>query len=115
MDDSAIIYEEVTESYNEEVKATQNDEKTKTVLKIFHEKNVTCKTQNFYILVSFLLTTMVLLIAARIYCYLIKYPVKQNSCQEKFYINKCIIKLSNEIKDIYVKTTHTTFSMILSI
>ena len=77
MDDSAIIYEEVKGSYNEDVKATQNDEKTKTVPKIFHEKNVTCKTQNFYILVSFLLITMVLLIAASIYYYLIKYRAKQ--------------------------------------
>ena len=33
----------------------------------------TCKTQNFYILLAFLLIAIVLLIAVSIYCYLIKY------------------------------------------
>ena len=36
-------------------------------------KKITCKTQNFYILLAFLLTTITLLIAVSIYCYLIKY------------------------------------------
>ena len=36
-----------------------------------------CKTQNFYILISVLLVTTVLLIAVSIYCYRIKYKVKQ--------------------------------------
>ena len=39
----------------------------------FNEKNITCKPQNFYILLSFLLTTIALLIAVSIYCYLLKY------------------------------------------
>ena len=42
----------------------------------FNEKKVTCKTQRFYLLLAFLLITIVLLIAVRIYCYLIKYQVK---------------------------------------
>ena len=36
-----------------------------------------CKTQNFYILLAFLLITMALLIAVSIYWYLIKYRAKQ--------------------------------------
>ena len=37
----------------------------------------TCKMQNFYILLTFLLGTIVLLMAVSIYCYLIKYWAKQ--------------------------------------
>ena len=59
MDDSAIVRDEIIESY---------DDKTN-----FNEKNATCKTQNFYILLGFLLITIGLLIAVSIYCYLIKY------------------------------------------
>ena len=43
----------------------------------FNEKNITCKTKSFYILLTFLLITITLLIAVSIYCYLIKYPAKQ--------------------------------------
>ena len=43
----------------------------------FNEKNTTCKTQSFYILLAFLLITITLLIAVSIYYYLIKYWVKQ--------------------------------------
>ena len=39
-------------------------------------KKATCKTQNFYILLAFLLITIALLIALSIYCYLIKYRAK---------------------------------------
>ena len=42
----------------------------------FNEKNVTCKTQYFYILLAFLLITIALLIVISIYCYLIKYQTK---------------------------------------
>ena len=42
----------------------------------FNEKNVTCKTQNFYILLAFLLITITL-VAISICCYLIKYWAKQ--------------------------------------
>ena len=39
------------------------EEKTKSILTNFNEKKATCKTQNLYILLSFLLTTLALLIA----------------------------------------------------
>ena len=48
-------------------------EETKTALTTFNEEEVTCKTQNFYILLAFLLIAIALLIAVSIYCYLIKY------------------------------------------
>ena len=60
MDDSGIIFDEIID-----VKEIN-----------FNEKNVTCKTQNFYTLLSFLLITITLLIAVSIYCYLIKHQVK---------------------------------------
>ena len=50
---------------------------TKTISTNFNEKNITCKTQNLYIWLEFLLITLVLLIAISSYCYLIKYQVKQ--------------------------------------
>ena len=50
MDDSAIMCDEIIESYKEET--------------YFNEKNATCKMQNFYILLAFLLIIMALLIAA---------------------------------------------------
>ena len=37
----------------------------------FNEMKATCKTQNFYLLLAFLSTTIALLIAVIIYCYLI--------------------------------------------
>ena len=49
---------------------------TKTVLINFKEKNITLKTQNFYILLAFFLISIALLIAVSIYHYLIKF--KQN-------------------------------------
>ena len=49
-------------SYNEEIK---------TIPTNFNEKEATCTTQNVYILLSFLLITIVLLIPVNIYCYLI--------------------------------------------
>ena len=67
MDDSTIIWDEVTKSY---------DEKIKTVPIGFYKKKVTCKMQSFYILLAFLLITIALLIAVSIYCYLIKYRAK---------------------------------------
>ena len=42
----------------------------------FNEKKVTCKTQNCYILLAFLLITILLLITVNINCYLIKYQAK---------------------------------------
>ena len=59
MDNSAIMCDEVIDLYDEETK--------------FNEKKTICKTQNFYILLAFLLITIALLIAVSIYCHLIKY------------------------------------------
>ena len=44
----------------------------------FNKKNITCKTESFYILLTFLLITITLLIAVSIYYYLIKFQAKQN-------------------------------------
>ena len=65
MDDSASTSDEIIE-------------KTKTFPTNFNEKKAACKTQNFYILLTFLLITILLLIAVVIYCYLIKDKSKQN-------------------------------------
>ena len=54
MDVSAIICDEIVESY---------DEETKTIPINLNEKKATCKKQNFYILLAFLLITIALLIA----------------------------------------------------
>ena len=63
MYDLAIICGEVIEPYNEKTS--------------FYEKKATCKTQNFYILLAFLLIAIALLLAVSIYYYLIKYWAKQ--------------------------------------
>ena len=62
MDDSAIIYDEIIE---------------KTIPTNFNENKATCKTQNFYIALAFLLITMALFTAVSIYCYLITYWAKK--------------------------------------
>ena len=67
MDDSLIIFDEVIESYDEEIK---------TITTNFSKQNIACKTQNFYIYLVVLLITIELLIAVSIYCYLIKYQGK---------------------------------------
>ena len=51
MDDSAITCDEIIESHNEE---------TKTISTNFNEKKATCKTKNVYVLLSFLLISLVL-------------------------------------------------------
>ena len=61
MEDSVIICDEII-----------NAKETKTI-----QKNITCKTQNFYILHAFLSVSITLLIAASTYCYLIKYRAEQ--------------------------------------
>ena len=101
MNDSAIMCNEIIESY---------DKKTKTVPTNFNEKNITCKTQNFYILLSFLLITKALLIVVSIYCYLIKCWAKQKHLLS-FHVTNNKLK----VKDMSIKTTQTTFLMILSI
>ena len=57
MDDSAIICDEIIDVQEMN----------------FNEKNITCKTQSFYILLAFLLITIALMIAFSTYYYLIKY------------------------------------------
>ena len=52
-------------------------EETKTVPRNCNEKNITYKTQYFYILLGFLLIIIRLLITVSIYCYLIKYWAQQ--------------------------------------
>ena len=64
MDDSAITCGEIIEETN-----PTN----------FNENNATCKTQNFYILLAFLLITFALLIVVSICCYLIKHRAKQKN------------------------------------
>ena len=70
MDDSVITCDEFIESYNEEIK---------TIPTKSNEKKLTCKTQSFYILLTFLLITITLLIVLSIYCYLTKYWAKQKN------------------------------------
>ena len=59
------------------MKLSRTMKKKKAVTTNFNEKKATCKTQNFFILLAFLLITITLLIAVSIYCYVIKYRVKQ--------------------------------------
>ena len=82
MDDSAITCDEITESF---------DEETETV----PTKKAASKTQNYCVLLTFLLITIALLIAVSTYCYLIKHRSKQkhllsfhdtnNELREVFY------------------------------
>ena len=82
MDDSAIICDEVIDA---DADAKSHDEAKSNDAKLspkddatnFNEKKATCKTQNFYILLAFLLITIALLIAVSVYCYLIKDRAKQ--------------------------------------
>ena len=112
--DSAIKCDEIIDA-----------EKTKSI-----PKNITCKTQNSYLLLSFLLITIALLIAVSIYYYLIKYLAKQNYLLPFHLTNNDIkqvfywqykLKMSNKIKDINIKNhisqkNHILrFRMILSI
>ena len=68
MDDLTIICDKVIKSYD--------DEEIKTIPTNFNEKKAISKMNNFYILLAFLLIIIVLLVAVRIYCYLIKYKRK---------------------------------------
>ena len=79
MDDSAIICDKVIDSDAEgDAEAKSKDEAKSYNKTNFNEKKTaTCKTQNFYVSLAFLLITIALLIAVSIYCYLIKYWAKQ--------------------------------------
>ena len=59
MDDSAIICDEIIGLFDEETN--------------FNEKKATCKMQNFYILLVFILIPIALLMAVSTYCYFMKY------------------------------------------
>ena len=86
MDDSVIMCDEVIEE---------------TVSTNFNEKKSTFKTQNFYILIEFLLITTTLLIAVSIYCYLIKYRANQKHLLLFHGTN-------NELKQNYLLPFHET-------
>ena len=90
MNDSAIICDKIIDAdtdvdaeakSNDKGKWTDeakvNNQETKIIPTNFNEKKATCKTQNFCILIAFLLITIALLIAVSIYGYLIKYWEKQ--------------------------------------
>ena len=74
-------------------KGKSNDEETKTIATNFNEENITCKIQNFYVLLAVLLITITLLIAVGIYCYLINYQAKQKHILPFHFTN-------NELKEI---------------
>ena len=75
MDVLATMFDEIIEWYDEE----DGDDEDKSCDKTnFNQKKATCKTQHFYILLTFLLITTALLIVVTIYCYLIKYWAKKN-------------------------------------
>ena len=63
MDNVKIICNEVIESYDEEIKTNPTN---------FNKNKVACKAQNFYILLAFLLITIILLMVFSIHRYLIK-------------------------------------------
>ena len=69
MDDSAITCDEIIDHTMKKQKIFQQI--------LMNEKKATCKTQNFYILLAFLLITIALLVAVSINCYLTKYRAKQ--------------------------------------
>ena len=79
MNDSAIICDEVKESYDEGTN--------------FDQKKAISKTQNFYNLPAFVLITLALLTAIGIYCYLIKYDAKQKHLLPFHFTN-------NKLKEI---------------
>ena len=84
MDDSAIICDEVIESYDEDadVETKSNDETN------FNLKKATCRIQSFHILLISLLITIASLIALSIYCYLIKYQPKLKHLLPFHFTNK---------------------------
>ena len=69
------------------------DAETKTIPTNFNEKNITCKTQNLYILLAYLLITIALLMAVSIYCYLIKYRAMQRHLLPFHVTNDKLINL----------------------
>ena len=76
MGDSAIIFDEVIDA-DADAEVKSNNEAKSNDKTNFNENKATCKMQNFYVLLAFLLITIALLIAVGIYCYLIKYQANQ--------------------------------------
>ena len=74
---SIIVGSEIICNKVIDAEAKSNDQKTNTVSANFKEKKANHETQNFYMLLAFLLITMTLLIAVSIWCYLIKFWAKQ--------------------------------------
>ena len=64
------------------------DEEIITIQTNFYEKNATCKTQKFYILLAFFSITIALLVAVSIYYYLIKYCAKRKHLFPFHFTNK---------------------------
>ena len=100
MDDSLTICNEIIDA-----------EEAKTI-----SKNITCKTQNFYILLAFLLIVFASLIAVSIYYYLIKYSAKKKHChftlQIISYIGYVTIKDLKYIKIISVNPLYLIFNKV---
>ena len=90
-----------------------------------NEKKATYNLQNFYILIIFLLITVVLLITVSIYRYLIKYQANQkhllpfqftNSKLKEIIYQNYEPKMSNKVKDIIIKNrTYYFFDDIINI
>ena len=85
IDDSVITCDEFVDaeakSYNEETN--------------FNEKNIICELKSFYILLTFLLITITLLIDVSIYCFLIKYQAKQKHLLPFHVTNNKLKKFCN--------------------
>ena len=58
-------------------KLSHTTKKQKQLQQILLKKNAICETNNFYLLLAFLLINITLLIAVSVYCCLIKYETKQ--------------------------------------
>ena len=102
MDDSAIISDEVVESYDVETN--------------FNKKKQLLLNLNFWVLLAFFLITRALLKAVSIYCYLIKFWANRYYHLTWQITNQTYeSKITKKIKDIDIKTEHTTFSIIWSI
>ena len=73
-----MMCDKIIESYDEDANAeAKSNDKAKLYNETnFNEKKATWKTQNFDVLLPFLLIATALLTAVSIYCYLIKYLAK---------------------------------------
>ena len=92
MDDSAIIYDEVIKSYDEEIK---------TIPTNFNQKKLTYKTQSFYILLVILLITVALFIAAKRSSKKVIIILRHNIKAILYWY--CKLKMSNNVKDLNIK------------